>query len=100
MKYGPYGTLYYMVLTTPSHATKTLKLQQSNSTRCKTKHSPKTNTISTSHSPNDSHNHHVTCTTTSQAQAPIILHSVAQAFQRATRGARRITDYSTCANGG
>jgi hypothetical protein len=45
------------------------------------------------HSPRRLHNY-------IQAQAPVILHSVAQAFQRATRGARRITDYFTRANGG
>jgi hypothetical protein len=67
---GPYETPPYTVLTTPSHATMTSKLQQSNSMRCKTNHSPKTGTTSTSHSLNDSHNHHIAYPTTSKPKHP------------------------------
>jgi hypothetical protein len=70
MNFGPYETQLYMARTMLSHATKTLKLQQSYSTSCKTMHSHKTETTSTSNSLNDSHNHHIAYATTSKPKHP------------------------------
>jgi hypothetical protein len=66
MTFGPCTTQLYMALTTLSLATKTSKLQQPYSMSCKTKHSHKTDTTSTSRSMNDSNTHHITSTTTSK----------------------------------